>query len=266
MKKRLLLLASALLLVPGTALAAGSPSSPNYVSQVGNGSPLPCLGASRNYAGVITTTVYLLGAQSSNSPSGGRQANVVYRLDLGYQANDPSRPSYSGTQTVSARVASTDGEQRALLTVKLQGSDGSSATLSGSAPVVMTSAGSLVFNSTSWTCASDDDAATSAGTGSAATTGTPTPVGGTSSAGSVGDRLAQLSSAVAGAGLDGGLTGYLQARLRDAGKELGKGHTATACNKLDDFVAKVVHSSPKIGQATAAWIAEAQAIKSSIGC
>ncbi len=119
--------ATAALIAASTAVAA-----PTYSTQYGNNTALACLQAPR-WSGVMTVTSVMRRVHSDKSKTG---ANIDFDYDLtvSFQPNNPAQPSYTGKMKVSQRdlaIPFFAPSYDLPMSIDLQGSDGSSATLSG---------------------------------------------------------------------------------------------------------------------------------------
>jgi hypothetical protein len=119
--------ATAALIATSTAAAA-----PTYSTQYGNNTALACLQAPR-WSGVMTVTSVMRRVHSDKSKTGAK-IDYDYDLTISFQPNDPAQPSYTGTQRVSQKDLLIPFFTPSIdipLSMNMQGSDGSSATLSG---------------------------------------------------------------------------------------------------------------------------------------
>jgi len=118
----------------GAALVAASTAAaaPTYSTQYGNNTPLDCLKAPR-WSGVLTATSVIRHTHFDKTKAG-TQIDLDFDLTISFQPSNASQPSYTGTQHVSVNnllVPFFTPSYDMPLSMPVQGSDGSSATLYG---------------------------------------------------------------------------------------------------------------------------------------
>lgn len=282
----LIVLVLAALGVPSVARAGGS--TPDYVAQMGN-APLPCLGADRSYAGVISITLHLLDSHSKAVGNGQAQFSYDYRLLFSYRPNDQAQAAYSGERLVSHTVVlGPGGYARRPLALTLTGDDGSTAGIGGIERASVGDRGLLLSfgYAPDWTCGTPDESAVTVfsapgvvavpQTTEAPTVGDdsePAPGSGSCAASGLSDLMTTVES-----------SGFKEAKglahkLEEACRELGKGKPDHAVKKLDDFAKKVAKEREKavkeaakghghddrVDADTAAdWLAQAESVKTAI--
>src|SRR5690348_7846155 len=82
------------------APALATPPPPLSHTQVSNGATQACVDALQPSAGIFTLDTYELSGSVAQNPDGTSQAQFQFELDLSYNPNDPTLPSYSGTQVL----------------------------------------------------------------------------------------------------------------------------------------------------------------------
>jgi hypothetical protein len=151
------------LLVAGLAALAFTSAAlaglTTFSSQQGNLSPLPCLGAMKKFAGVITITTVAQTLRARDDAHNHRKIDAQNNLCFRFDPNDATLPSYTGTQVVSQHLM-LDSSAESLdipLTLELRGSDGSSATLVGAQKLNFLKAGgknlAVTISDGVWFCA-----------------------------------------------------------------------------------------------------------------
>jgi hypothetical protein len=128
------LAATAALIATSTAAAA-----PTYSTQYGNNTALACLKAPR-WSGVMTVTSVVKRLENHDAKPN-RRIDVDYDLTITFQPNNSSQPSYTGTQRISLRgllVPYFMPSYDMPLSMSMQGSDGSTATLYGGQTLLFT--------------------------------------------------------------------------------------------------------------------------------
>jgi hypothetical protein len=140
--KALLALATVGVALFAASTAAAAPTfvtqyAPTFVTQYGNNTPLDCLQAPR-WTGVMTVTSVIKRLDNHDARPN-KRIDLDYDLTITFQPSNATQPSYTGTQRVSVGAllipyftASYDMP----LSMALQGSDGSKATLSGGQTLV----------------------------------------------------------------------------------------------------------------------------------
>jgi len=123
----------------GTALFAASTAAaaPTFSTQYGNNTPLDCLQAPR-WTGVMSVTS-VLRHQHTDKRKTGMEIDLDYDLTISFQSSNPSQPSYTGTQRITLDnllVPFFAAPYDMPLSMAMQGSDGSSATLYGGQALV----------------------------------------------------------------------------------------------------------------------------------
>jgi hypothetical protein len=124
----------AALVVASTAAAA-----PTFSTQYGNNRPLDCLKAPR-WSGVMTVTSVLRRVHSDRDKNGAK-VDYDYDLTLSFQPSSSTQPSYTGSMHISQQdllVPFFANSYDLPLSIGLQGSDGSTATLSGGQTLLFT--------------------------------------------------------------------------------------------------------------------------------
>jgi hypothetical protein len=125
----------------GAALVAASTAAaaPSFSTQYGNNTALDCLKAPR-WSGVLTATSVLRHVHSDRDKNGAK-VDYEYDLTLSFQPNSSSQPSYTGSMHISQRdllVPLFASSYDMPLSIGLQGSDGSTATLYGGQTLLFT--------------------------------------------------------------------------------------------------------------------------------
>jgi hypothetical protein len=120
--------ATAALIAASTAVAA-----PTYSTQYGNNTALACLQAPR-WSGVMTVTSVIRHLNVDRNKRVGANIDLDYDLTVFFQPNNPAQPSYTGKMKVSQHdlaIPFFAPSYDLPMSINLQGSDGSSATLAG---------------------------------------------------------------------------------------------------------------------------------------
>ena len=125
----------------GAALVAATTAAaaPTYSTQYGNNTPLDCLHAPR-WSGVLTATSVLRHTHLDKRNTG-MEIDLDYDLTVSFQPASPAQPSYTGRQHISIDnllVPFFAPPYEMPMSMNLQGSDGSSATLYGGQTLVLT--------------------------------------------------------------------------------------------------------------------------------
>jgi hypothetical protein len=125
----------------GAALVAASTAAaaPTYSTQYGNNTSLDCLQAPR-WSGVLTATS-VIKRQHIDRNKTGVQIDLDYDLTISFQPSNPAQPSYTGTQRISLDNLALPlfaPSYDVPMSMALQGSNGSSATMYGGQMLVLT--------------------------------------------------------------------------------------------------------------------------------
>jgi hypothetical protein len=127
----LLALATAVTVALVAALTAAAEPRPTWTTQYANNTALDCLKASSR-SGVLSVTSAVW-HQSSRKDKAGINLDYDYDLTISFQPNSSAQPSYTGSMRVSEQTLIPYGtvSLNIPLSIALQGSDGSTATLIG---------------------------------------------------------------------------------------------------------------------------------------